>query len=571
MTLRRGAKDWTDVRTLAALLAKTAKAARLYPPAHDARRRLTDEAFFVCHEILERAGTVSFTIEPMRLLVAGTVSLEVTDREEPIPGKLWSGGIRELTLERGVTAEDFHQLLLCLYQAEAARTSGQDDLSTLLWIANLRTIRHRGEPLSADTRATVLPDDLMSGGFQAIDAALHDPTQGHEVEELCQQTMERVRSRLDDAEPELFVLRESEKAALREELAAEEAPAAEWAGLAEITRRLLLTEREPEVLRSLVEMLRTRLHAQLSEGTLAEAADVATILRETAALPELDPEAHAAIDRTLSLDLEPGVFSALIRQLDVPNGTASAELDRLCQALPPHAISNLCEILGQLETAAARYRVIECLIPMSSEHIDLLSPFLRDPRWYLVRNVALILGEIGNAEAVDSLRGAMRHQEPRVRKEVLKAVGQLGGYKARGILAHALKDRDPALRTWAARNLANLGVDGAAPLREILEEKDFARRGIEEQRAFYEAYAYAAREEAVAYLASLLEPRGLFRARLADHLRAALLQALGWAGGPVAESILETHRNDRSPELRSAAETGLARLHGGPELRGEAA
>jgi len=567
MTPPPGLKAGSEIRTLAALLARTAKATRLYPEGHEARRRLVSEAHASACELLGRAGAVEFTVEPSRLLVGELPVLEAHDRDDPIPGRLFEGGIRAITFLPSLNAEDLSRFLLCLYRAEHRST--EDDVATQLWIEGLPTIPHRTERLASPSAPATLPEDLRRDLTAGPETAWADPTRPEERESFCREAIESLRSRLTESEPDLFALTHEESVRLEAEIAALSHPAAHQDDEARLWRALLHDERDPLSSLSMVTRLANDLAMKLASGSLRGAAMLIEVLGELEARPEnRPPELADAMRRTSSLELDPGTCSALLRQLDTPHSAALEELHELTAVLPPTAIPSLCEILGQLETADARYRLIDCLIPLASGHIELLTPFLRDERWYLVRNVALILGEIGNAEAIDSLRSAMRHEEPRVRKEVLKAVGQLGGYKARGILAHALKDKDAALRTWAARSLGTLGPDGAAPLREALEEKDFARREVEEQRAFYEAYAYAARREAVSYLASLLEPRGLFRGRVADPIRCAVLSALGWAGGPEAIEILEAAQRERSLEVRNAAESALARALG--ESGGEA-
>jgi hypothetical protein len=50
---------------------------------------------------------------------------------------------------------------------------------------------------------------------------------------------------------------------------------------------------------------------------------------------------------------------------------------------------------------------------------------LADPRWYFVRNLCILLGEIGYRDAAKGLVRALDHPDPRVKKEAILALGKL--------------------------------------------------------------------------------------------------------------------------------------------------
>ncbi len=58
------------------------------------------------------------------------------------------------------------------------------------------------------------------------------------------------------------------------------------------------------------------------------------------------------------------------------------------------------------------------------------SPILRAKRKGFLRNVAVALGNIGNAEAVPALIGALDDDEPLVRGHAAWALGQIGSAAA---------------------------------------------------------------------------------------------------------------------------------------------
>jgi HEAT repeat protein len=221
--------------------------------------------------------------------------------------------------------------------------------------------------------------------------------------------------------------------------------------------------------------------------------------------------------------------------------------------------------LGELETAKARRRLIDVLIERASGNISPFLPFLRDRRWYLVRNVALILGAIGNPGAVGSLRTLVQHDDFRVRREALNALDRLNPREAMRLLTDALSDSSQRLRVFAARNLATRGTRAVEPLLTAVLQSGFEKRELSEIRSFYEALGYIGGPEVVAFLVGVVNRKNPLRRQRIDEIRAAACHALGWAGGPEAVTALKSREKDRSEIVREAAKSGLWRISAGRE------
>ncbi|MEZ4653057.1 MAG: hypothetical protein R3E12_05470 [Candidatus Eisenbacteria bacterium] len=101
--------------------------------------------------------------------------------------------------------------------------------------------------------------------------------------------------------------------------------------------------------------------------------------------------------RALSLGMQPAIATQIARHFE-SDPDAIGELARMVRAVQPSAIPTLCEMLGSFESATARRRLIDLLVEIGPVTSALLQPFSKTS-WYLVRNVALILGEIGDEAA----------------------------------------------------------------------------------------------------------------------------------------------------------------------------
>ena len=74
--------------------------------------------------------------------------------------------------------------------------------------------------------------------------------------------------------------------------------------------------------------------------------------------------------------------------------------------------------------------------------------------WYVVRNILMVLGEIGQEVSLD-FRKYIRHEHQRVREEAVTALGRLRVAEAEPLLLNALRDPHPDVR---ARAVASLGA-----------------------------------------------------------------------------------------------------------------
>ena len=97
--------------------------------------------------------------------------------------------------------------------------------------------------------------------------------------------------------------------------------------------------------------------------------------------------------------------------------------------------------------------ICDALSEIGKNAPELFTPFIDDPRWYLVRNITYILGRIGKEESLTHIQKAFSHEEVRVRREAIQALGLIGGPKAIGLLVRSLTDEDARIRSIAALNL----------------------------------------------------------------------------------------------------------------------
>jgi hypothetical protein len=555
-----------QARRIATALSRAAKASRLYPPENRLRLRFLEELLQALEDAFASAPAVILLVGKTHLEFGGEIVFEQESRDEMVPGRLYWDGLRHLSFHAGISLDELAEFLETLVLAEVKRDSGDDDLATLLWSRHFPHIRHLAIDDLVEKENLFdpfeVPDEFTGAAIAETDVETTGATSPAPGGLATETALEEVWNGLDDGdEVALFEVPPEALEALRAELDPPADARVQRNDFLRIVRETLALEPDEHALIDLVEIVRSAIVALLGQGELAFTTELTEMLRDLRGrTPAPPPGACRVLDRALSLELEEPALQAWVRCLDEPKSGALDDLPQLVETLAPRAISTLCELLGRLETARARRRLIDLLVAKGRDHVAFFAPYMQDRRWYLVRNVALVLGEIGSPGSTELLRPAVHHADVRVRKQVLAAVSRLGGSAAMLLLSNALADHDPGLRLWTARALAANGPRALPRLAAVLESKEFERRDLSERAAFYEAYAYAGRAEAVAYLRGLLERKSLLKPRHPDPVRVCLCRALGVAGGAEARAALEKLQGDRSVPVREAARAALGAL-----------
>ena len=188
--------------------------------------------------------------------------------------------------------------------------------------------------------------------------------------------------------------------------------------------------------------------------------------------------------------------------------------------------------------------------------VNSLLHLLSDERWYVVRNAAALLGELGHAEADKRLVDLMSHRETRVRQAAAVALGKLGTSRSLLALLQGINDTSPDVRVQSVWAIAAARNPRAIPwLIEALDHEQDA----DVQMALIATLGAVPTEDGVARLVRAAEAGGmLVRKPTAIRLRA--IEALAEAGTPSARQALQQLMQDRDREIRTAVEQAVGRL-----------
>lgn len=214
----------------------------------------------------------------------------------------------------------------------------------------------------------------------------------------------------------------------------------------------------------------------------------------------------------------------------------------------------LIEQVTQAQTAEDRRTLFAALGELPAA-VPSLVRMLGDSRWFVVRNAADLLGEMGATAAEGSLIALLRHPDDRVRRSATDALLKLGTPDAMKGIYEAVSDTSPDVRMHAAAALAGRkDARTTATLIRAIEEEDDG----DVQLAMIAALGRVATQDAVQKLVKLAEPEQRLFRKKAVNLRVAAVQALGEAGTPAALHALRDLVADKDRDVRDTATRALA-------------
>ncbi len=226
--------------------------------------------------------------------------------------------------------------------------------------------------------------------------------------------------------------------------------------------------------------------------------------------------------------------------------------------LPWAAIDPLLTSLGELKDYKARRAVCSVLAELGADQIDLIARGLEDERWYVVRNVVMVLGEIANPKIINYLKKTIRHPDYRVRKQTLAAAAKIESSDSDDFMILALSDLDVQIQISSLNYLIKSGCKRAyKAIEHIIKNKKFKDRPPEQIRKYFEGYAVLGGGKALEYLRSIATKKLFFASGKEERLKIFAIEALAKIRSAQANKILNKISRGRNSKLASAAMRAL--------------
>ncbi len=185
------------------------------------------------------------------------------------------------------------------------------------------------------------------------------------------------------------------------------------------------------------------------------------------------PSGAAALQRMADVETVRVLIGALVSSRPERAGGVALLLDELGDA----ALDNLLVSLAEETNRSRRRKLFDFVSSLGPRIVPPVRRYLEDDRWYVVRNMILLLRGVNDRTALGDLHRLARHPDLRVRLEAIKALLALEPNVPTSLLENALHDPDPKLAETAIALVGSYGIREAVdPLLKILEPRDVFHR-----------------------------------------------------------------------------------------------
>jgi hypothetical protein len=554
-------------------LARAIRVCRLYPRDNPTAIQIREQLLEQLNQALEAHGTWRLRITPSEIWLVDEPIVHPplnADLQDPLSAKadrlsyiFYRDGVRGLVFQPGVPVSDFD----AFFQAMVAADRGpglHDDLVTLLWQATPVRIQVDVVPISQTIYLSSKKIHRTRGG-RAHGLAFNWSPTGDEIHsdigQIAGIAQGLHRDTFDDWPlPKTYVELPAAyqvltkgmqfvRSVLLTEWSAERSM--DWTqDVPVVFRRVLELDPSTGTRAALSQSLVTWLAAAVQRFAWDEAQKALTLLRE------FDPDGSLAAEflDTAFAGLD---GNALAEQLDESSAEEQARFLALCVSLGRPALDLGTTVMANSTKARTRAAACTMLCYLCTDQPEILSPYLADERWYVVRNTVFILGQIGGTEVVELLRFAAAHPDVRVRRQVVVSLANVPPHERLPILSSQLATTDARLLATTLNIMArDRSPETIRAILRQLQAPNFESRRDAHQRLLFTAIAEMGDDSVVATLQALVEKGGWFARPTPQRLAAA--QALFKIGTAGAMEVLEQGVRSSHEAVRQACLDALS-------------
>ncbi|MBI5967378.1 MAG: HEAT repeat domain-containing protein [Deltaproteobacteria bacterium] len=566
-------ETFLQARDLMSTFVKTIKAFRLYPAENPSLAEFQGQLLRKFQSFLKKYHSFVFQIGEYEFSFREKILYENRDLKTSLAFRLYKDGLRELRFMEGLEVWEVQGLIDILKRIEHINQL-EDDVVTMMWETDFVHISFLATDPFLEEAPITIPENVAEFRRRLIFEPLaHKVDQDFRVREEEEEDEEAmgVDEILDKilfgrvgpppsaaTYQGVYSLTPEELERLKKEVETESDPTSVF-NVIDILFEILALEKELEPYQDAVNVLTKLLDALLTLGEFQKASDLLTRMNIILNTYQLKDWQVKLIQQLIESAGDPQRIERVGRILE--KGMRVEEVNSYLVLLKPNSISPLIKVLGELNNSKARRMLCEAICEIGKNNIEMITPFINDHRWYLVRNITYILARIGKEQALPYIQKALNHAEIRVKREAIQALGIIGGSKAFALLVKGLADGDVRIRSMSALNLAKVGKKASLPyLLEVVQSKEFPNKEKAEMKAFFDAIGMVGSNEANKVLEKLLEKRSWFGDGKWAEIRQGAASALALIGTPEAKSILQSGIDSKDAKIRQACVQAMERL-----------
>jgi len=158
-------------------------------------------------------------------------------------------------------------------------------------------------------------------------------------------------------------------------------------------------------------------------------------------------------------------LSILFKELHTNERNKRDEASQILIRFGDVILDHLLDIVQEASDSKERINVLHLIIDMGQKAIPAIKDRINNKKaaWHYLRNMAYLLGHIGNETDAHLLQPLLLHKNERVRSEALKSISQIGGKKRGSLLLSVLPDADDQFKINIIEALGNAKCAEAVP------------------------------------------------------------------------------------------------------------
>ncbi|UFS71137.1 HEAT repeat domain-containing protein [Geomonas sp. RF6] len=230
------------------------------------------------------------------------------------------------------------------------------------------------------------------------------------------------------------------------------------------------------------------------------------------------------------------------------------QLRELVAAVGRPFVVPLIERLALAERRTLRRFYFDCLTDLGGLVREPALERLTDRRWFLVRNLIILLRAFPDLEVQRAVRKLVDHPHPKVHTEALKSLVRYNSPGAESLLVQELESKDPA-RLLAAVQLAELSPTPPIMQRLLafLSDSGIGAYNLTLKRAVVTTLAAIGDLRVLPYLEKLLRSRNLLHPAKHRDLKAEIVRSLSRYPAAAARLLADEFGGQRLPSSSSTA------------------
>ncbi len=282
--------------------------------------------------------------------------------------------------------------------------------------------------------------------------------------------------------------------------------------------------------------------------------DVMIVFLETTKSSSGFPEEimHTASKRLLSL-LNPDMMRLIIGRIGAKEEPLRDAMRRILLMADTLSFEPLLDALVSSEDAVSRRHYFDGIVMFGVKVRPNVERRLNSDKWFVARQMAAILGGLGDESCLDALENAYQHPDARVKKEVLKSLVKIRSTRSAAILISALEEKEESLVNQAIISLGMLRDSAAIDvLGRIAGKREPFAETRESVKEAIKALGNIGDERALPYLLPILSRKVWFGKESNEQTRTLAANALAAIGSKAAIDAVRECAESLSGDLHAA-------------------